>query len=610
MQATKKKWCRVLCVALALMLLSSIVTMFIQTGGGTITVKELNWETDNGYMMSGWLFIPENATADNPAPGIVTSHGMYNNKGMQDANFVELARRGYVVLAQDMPSHGDSDNVDSLPAIITGLYESAKVLSRLSYVDRDNIGITGHSLGGISSNTAVTLDNLVEEPIISAVLLNCANGTYVDGDGNWANVYGARDVGIVAALYEEFFMTDVDENGNVYNGKTYVQHQHAQSFLYFGQDPAGKELRQADTVYHETIDGEDAIRVIYNPAIIHPWSHFSKRSTAAVINFFEESLGAPNPIDPNNQIWQWKEAVNCAGLAGFFLFVLSFTILMTKTAFFADLSVQEEVAPREITKQGKIWFFGSLAAGGLFATLSFIPILMNLQTHSTAPVGWPQRPPLGISAWAAACGAFAILSMVVSYFAYGKRHGVDLKEIGAILPLPKLAKTILLAVIVVCVSYGCVFAAGYFFMADFRIWTLAVNPFKLDKLLVSLFPYMVLFLVYYVANSVALNCFNYNTVGKRRWVNTALVAFAAVLPAVILLPMQYIPYVVGDDLMWRSANMQVLWLFPMLIILPVAAIISRKVYRETKNPYLPGIVLGVIVALLSAANTKSEAKRS
>ena len=55
--------------------------------------------------------------------------------------------------------------------------------------------------------------------------------------------------------------------------------------------------------------------------------------------------------------------------------------------------------------------------------------------------------------------------------------------------------------------------------------------------------------------------------------------------------------------MFRDANMQVVWLFPMLVVLPVAAIISRKIYRATNNPYLPGIILGIIVTMISCSNT-------
>ena len=167
----------VLAVSLVLMLVSCIFTSAIQTNFGSVSVKEINWVTDNGYTMNAWLFVPDSATAENPAPAVVTSHGMFNNKGMQDLNFVELSRRGFVVLAQDMPSHGDSEDVDGFVGTLTGLYESVKELAEMPFVDSTRIGITGHSLGGMSSNMAVTLDNMAETPLVEAVLLNSADGT-------------------------------------------------------------------------------------------------------------------------------------------------------------------------------------------------------------------------------------------------------------------------------------------------------------------------------------------------------------------------------------------------------------------------------------------------
>ena len=98
-----------LCIAIVLMLLGSAVASVIQSDGGKVTIKELEWETDNGIKLSSFLYVPENATAETPAPAIVTSHGAFNNKEMQDANLIELARRGYVVLASDQPQHGNSD---------------------------------------------------------------------------------------------------------------------------------------------------------------------------------------------------------------------------------------------------------------------------------------------------------------------------------------------------------------------------------------------------------------------------------------------------------------------------------------------------------------------
>lgn len=607
MKAKKNTRAIVLWICVAVMLISCIFTSLIQTDFGKVTIKEINWITDNGYSMNAWVFIPDTATAENPAPAIVTSHGMFNNKGFQDLNFVELARRGYVVLAQDMPSHGDSDDVDGYAGTMMGMYESVKELARMPFVDSTKIGITGHSLGGMSCNLSVTLDNYAQTPLIAAVLLNSADGTYTDDDGNFTNVYGTRDVGIIAGQYDEWFFDDVDANGNATLPKDYINNKNAQSILYFGEDPTGKELRQANTIYTDTVDGQEAIRVIYNPAIIHPWSHFSYRSTVGTIEFFQTALGAPNAIDPINQIWQWKVVSNVIGLAAFFTFMVALTLVLVKKPFFAELSQEQDVAPRAINRTGKLWFYGSLLLGMIFAAVTYFPILGGLSSASGYVSGISQSSPNGVSTWAAACGLFTILSMVVSYYAYGKKNGVDLADTGLKITVKKLGKTILLAAIVVAVTFGLVFLADYFFMADFRIWVLAVRAFKVEQLGITFAPYAFLFLVYYVANSVAANCFNYNVIGVKngrgRWVNTLLVALAAVLPAVVLLLLQYIPYFSGSDLMWPQYNMYGVWLFPMLVMLPGSVVVSRIVYRKTKNPYLPGIICGLMVAIISCTNT-------
>jgi len=601
--AKTKKRNIILAVSLVLMLLSCIFTSMIQTNFGSVAVKEINWVTDNGYTMNAWLFIPDGATAETPAPAVVTSHGMFNNKGMQDLNFVELARRGFVVLAQDMPSHGDSEDVPSIVSTIMGLYESVKELAGMPFVDSTRIGITGHSLGGMSCNTAVSLDNYAPTPLIAAVLLNSADATYT-ADGQFANIYGTRDVGIVAGQYDEWFFDDTDANGNPTLPKDFIYNKNAQSILHYGKDPAGLELREANKIYTETVDGVEAHRVIYTPDIIHPWSHFSYKSTVGTIEFFDKALDAPIKIAPTNQVWQWKVVSNTVGLIGFFMFMVSLTLVLVQTAFFKSLSVETPVEPRKITKTGKIWFFGSLILGVAFASVTYFPILTYFKGSSGYVPGTSQSSPMSVSMWAAACGLFAILSMVVSYFCYGKKNGVDLGDIGVKISLKNLGKTILLAGIVVASMLTILGIADYLFMADFRIWVVAFRAFKLEQLGITFAPYAFLFLIYYVANSVATNCFNYNEIGgKNKWVNITLCAVGAGLVTVILLLLQYIPYFSGSDLMWPQNNMYGVWLFPMIVILPGAAVVSRIIYKETKNPYLPGIISGVMVAIMSCSNT-------
>ena len=50
--------------------------------------------------------------------------------------------------------------------------------------------------------------------------------------------------------------------------------------------------------------------------------------------------------------------------------------------------------------------------------------------------------------------------------------------------------------------------------------------------------------------------------------------------------------------------MYALWLFPMVIILIGATLINRAIYKVTKNPYIAGIALGIIITLMTCTNTR------
>lgn len=620
MEKVKKKAKVMLCVSIVLMLISMIGVSLVQTGGGHVTVKRVYWESDVGIGISANLYIPDTASAENPAPAIVTSHGYLNNKGMQDSNSVELSRRGYVVLAVDQPGCGESDTADYAGENGTGMnfvsvYQAVLQLSRLPYVDVERIGVTGHSMGGMSCNFAVMSDNENEEPLISAVLLNCIDAVYTDAPftiggiaasgagGNYMNMYGSRDVGIIACKYDEFFHKRTMENGQRLDAPHYLENNSdVQSFLHFGQDPTGLEERYAEQMYHEVIDGEEAARIIYYPSQIHPWSHFSKRSETATIEFFEEAFGAPNPIVSSSQVWQVKEALNLVGLVGFVLFIIAFATCMLQTPMFAELAAPEVVTAVKTDKKGLIWFAATVAISTLFSALTFQPV-----------VAWGKNAPVaeqviifGIALWAALSGLVSILMMYLSYRFYGKAAGVDLVDRGVKMPLKKLGKTILLAVIVIVVSYGCVFVADYFFLADFRIWNVGVKVFNADILRISLFPHALLFMVFYIAFSVSNNSFNFNQIGgKHSWANNLVLTLTALLPLLILLAAQYGTYFITghQPFVDNGANMNYAQLWAFLMIIPGASVIDRMLYKVTKNPYLAGIITGVIVAIISSTNT-------
>lgn len=598
------------CIALIALAVSMIGASLVQTSGGRVDMRHIVFETNHGHM-SGWLLVPDGVSAENPAPAVITSHGMFNNRGMQDLNFVELSRRGFVVFAMDMFSHGDSATVaDTRMIVANSMNEAVQMIARLNYVDSSRIGITGHSLGGMTSNSAVAIDNGRETPLIAAVLLNSANATW-QVEGEFYNIYGSRHVGTVAPQYEEFFMLDVDAAGNVTSPRDFMRYNNAQSFLHFGEDPTGLPQRTAETIYREVIDGQEAIRVIYNPAIIHPWAHFSSQATYGTIEFFEEALGAPNPIAPTNQVWQWKVVFNTIGLIAIFVFLVSFVTLMVFTKPFESLRAKELVAPAITDKGGKVWFFALTAAGAIIAALTYFPIMKATDAFRHSSESFAQTQGFGIATWAAVNGLIGLVLIAIYYFVHGKKAGFSLAERGISIGLKNVGKTIVLAALSLTAFFGILFFADYFFMVDFRIWVLAIRPFQSARLLGALFPYMLFLIIYFTANSLSATSFGYNDVGRKKWVNMLIFSAINVFPAAILIGLQYITFFATGWLFFgdHAAGMQApyhmftVWLFPFLAILFLTPIIARKIYRVTNNPYLAGIINGAIVTMMAAANT-------
>lgn len=593
------------CIAIVLMLISMIGASLIQTSGGRVKVDEVNWVDTDGIRKTALLLVPENATLETPAPAIVTSHGFLNNKEMQDLNYVELARRGYVVLAIDMASHGDSQIAPGVGNMMPSVWQGVLFLADIGYVDTTRIGVTGHSFGGFSSNFAVTMDNAAGTNLISAVLVNSMDPTYdSDGDGVFDNVYGSRDVGVVAGEYDEFGFNIFDENGVKQPKPDYIHSDEAQSFLYFGADRGGEPEREANTVYTQEVDGQEAMRVIYTSNIIHPWSHFSARSTKSTIEFFEQALGAPNPIPATNQVWQWKTVFNVVGIVGFVMFAINCAIALLATPFFRSVSSlgADQTLTAPAFKGKKWWFWTSLVISAVVGSVIFLPIMLATKSATYERTFLNQAAVRGVSTWAMACGLVALVMLLVTK-AVNKDAWAECIANVRITPA-RLFKTILLALTVVAASYAWVFIADYFFHVDFRIWVLAFKRFNPVFLLIAI-PFMIMGSVFYVMSSISVNCFNYCKLGGKEWVNTLVLALFTGAPAFIITLMQYVYFYQTGNLLFAvgESALFVVWLFPLVAILPLSVLVSRKIYKASGNPYLPGIINAVIVALVSCANT-------
>ncbi len=119
--------------------------------------------TITGKVTAGILIIPKTATKEHPAPAITFTHGVYNNREMQEQFAIELARRGFVTLMIDREQSGHNDETSLNSGDI--LLDATKYLCNLTdkdgnrIVDEKRIGVAGHSFAGMVISGALGLDS-------------------------------------------------------------------------------------------------------------------------------------------------------------------------------------------------------------------------------------------------------------------------------------------------------------------------------------------------------------------------------------------------------------------------------------------------------------------
>ena len=95
-----------LCVAIAFLLIGSIGASLVRTSGNTVQLIDTYIPDVEGTFIHATIFKPKTATAENPAPVVVTCHGYSDSGEKQDFAAIELSRRGVVVVEMDAKSHG------------------------------------------------------------------------------------------------------------------------------------------------------------------------------------------------------------------------------------------------------------------------------------------------------------------------------------------------------------------------------------------------------------------------------------------------------------------------------------------------------------------------
>ena len=148
MNGTNRKNWVLLTIALVIVLAGSLLAWAIDTVGGQVSVKLVDFVGDDGTLLHGRLYIPAGVTNKNPAPAVLFIHGGDASSDKYSMYSVEFARRGYVVFNFDQRGHAFSEGQPRINADGFGGPEALRFLHNLDIVDPKNVALTGHSMGG------------------------------------------------------------------------------------------------------------------------------------------------------------------------------------------------------------------------------------------------------------------------------------------------------------------------------------------------------------------------------------------------------------------------------------------------------------------------------
>ena len=564
-------------LGVVLILAGGLLAHLTQTSGG-ITIQDVRFKGAKGNTMSALLYIPPNATPQIPAPGILAVHGYINSRETQDGFAIEFARRGYVVLALDQTGHGYSDP----PAFANGFGgpDGLAYLRSLEFVDKTNIGLEGHSMGGWTVLAAATA---APNDYKSMVLEGSSTGKpfAAEGTTSWP-----RNVALVFAQYEEFstLMWGVDKARDVT--------QSPKLWALFGtQGPV-----EPGKVYGDIAQG--TARVLYTPAITHPAEHISHEAIGHSLDWFAKTLqgGTPRPAD--DQIWFRKEIGTLVALIGFVALLIGAFDALLEAPMYSRLRLPEiadGTMPEHVAASGRRWTTAFILSAFIPA-LTYYPAFALGGTFVKPSALLPQGITNQILVWAVINGLIALALM---RFApkRASRSGI-------------VAQSVVIAIASVAIAYAALWLADLAFKIDFRFWIVALKLMSAKQLLIFLI-YLVPFTAFFV---IALHVLhrNFSTMAAPRAALYLTNIFALTLGFIVLVGGQYaIVWLTGklfnplpDPGFVPLSTIVAIQFVPLLAI---CAVIATFTWRRTGSSLPGALICGLFVTWYVVAGTATQA---
>ena len=597
-------------IALAsLVLLFSYLASLFLTSFGSVEVKSLRLDTQNGQYIIYDLYKPKTATKDSKAPFIAIIPGFQRSKEALSNIAIELSRRGYVIALIDPYAQGLSSASLSTRAATTEGYGMFALVEHIhsgafEFVDTNKIGATGHSMGGNAAikgadffgkqATEKNIKSKLDSVYVSGYVLTLRNNILRNSRSN---------MGVSYALYDEGAFRNELSGWDSANMKIAPESLRVVNNIL----PTDQQIEEVDLGKYYGSKENNTLRVIFNEPVLHPFQPYNFEATSNQLDYFEKVFGAPKYINSVNQIWHWKEIFTLLNMVLALIMLIPLTKLLLSFNFFSSISKNIPAPLNTPKRAGKIIFWSIFFISALIACVTFIPMVevakVLFEDAANRKLTWffPQRMNNPVMLWAAFNGALGIIIFYLSYKLFGKKNGVSSESWGLKINKNDFFKTIILAFLIFSLFYIFLYINYYLFHVDYRFWFMGVRIFQ-PEMLIVLVMYFPLFFIFFFSNSLRVN-------GAMRfkdqpeWLSMLIAGFANSLGLMLIIIIQYFAFFKTGTVFWTTNWLSVNLLFgivPMMFILPY---FNRIFFNMTGRIYLGPLITCLIFIMILSTNT-------
>jgi hypothetical protein len=598
---------RLLAACLAAIVVCALLASLVQRSGGSVQLTSIVLPAHNGQWIAADLFRPRSATAENPAPAIVVVPGFQRSKESLSNLSIELARRGFVVIAIDPYAQGNSSSSLSLRAATTegyGLFAVVDYLAdtgNLNYIDRTRIGATGHSAGGNAAILAAAhfgrearrtgRPSKLHSVFVSGYLLSFTENILRHVRSN---------VGTSYALHDEGAYRNELKNGDLRIAPEALR-------LINLANPSDIPVTEVEFARYYGDVAARTLRVLHNERIIHPFQPYSITETASQISYFEHVFGWDSGLQPGDQVWYWKELLTLLCLLAAFISIVPLArLLVTQIDWFHPVAHPARTPAK--SHQHPAVFWGLLVTGAAIACVSYIPMTELSQRlfvdASNRAQTWffPQRMNNAVMLWALFNGVAGF-----GLFLLGRKlRRADAPQDDNLAPSVRvsasvLGRTAVLAFTLFAAFFGLLFTIYSFFHVDYRFLWIGARAFE-PELYGLVAVYAPAFLPFFLVNSLRVNC-GLSVASRPEWLNLLLAGVSNSLGLLLIVAIQYVTFAITGTVYWTDGWLYINLLFAVVPIMFVLPYFNRHFYLATGRIYLGPLTMVLIFITIMISNT-------